>query len=54
MQLARKLERDEAKAITSNAKLDLCGMVNNAVEALHAAPEPTVSVSVNGQTVGTG
>jgi large repetitive protein len=49
-----RIEAPDDKAITSNAKIDIRGMVNDAVEALHGAPEPTVSVNVNGQTVTTG
>jgi large repetitive protein len=37
----------------SASKIDIRGMVNDAVEALNGAPEPTVSVLVNGQAVTT-
>jgi hypothetical protein len=38
------------QAITSNNRIDVRGMVNDAVEGLIGAPEPTVSVVVNGQS----
>jgi hypothetical protein len=48
-----RIEAPEDKSITSNSRIDIRGMVNDAVEALHGAPESRVSISVNGQTITT-
>jgi hypothetical protein len=48
-----RIESPDNLSLTSAAKLDVRGMVNDAVEALHGAPEPTVSVTVNGKAVAT-
>ena len=44
-----RIESPEDKAYTSASKIDIRGMVNDAVEALNGAPEPTVSITVNGK-----
>ncbi|OGB18894.1 MAG: hypothetical protein A2W72_11875 [Burkholderiales bacterium RIFCSPLOWO2_12_67_14] len=45
-----RLEAPLDQAITSNNRIDIRGMVNDAVEGLIGAAEPTVSVLVNGQS----
>lgn len=44
------IEAPLTNAVTSNSKIDVRGMVNDAVEAFVGAPEPKVHVTVNGLT----
>jgi hypothetical protein len=44
------IEAPAAHTVTSAATLDVRGMVNDAVEAFAGAPEPGVTVAVNGVT----
>jgi len=44
------IEAPLTNAITSNSRIDVRGMVNDAVEAFIGAPEPQVAVTINGVT----
>jgi large repetitive protein len=46
-----RVEAPGNKAVTSNTRIDIRGMANDAVEGLVGAPEPTVAIKVNGQSV---